>query len=94
MEVRNKTVVVTGAGRGIGRAIALQLADRGADLALFDVQESDLEETAAACAVKSAQARSYRVNVADEGEVSAAMTRVAADFGERHPRRAQLGAHL
>ncbi len=31
MDIRNKTVVVTGAGRGIGRAIALQLADRGAD---------------------------------------------------------------
>src|SRR5271167_1998258 len=81
MDVRNKTVVVTGAGRGIGRAIALQLADRGADLALFDVQESDLKETAAACASKSVQARSYRVNVADEKEVSAAMNDVAADFG-------------
>src|SRR5271154_2923878 len=81
MDVRNKTVVVTGAGRGIGRAIALQLADRGADLALFDVQESDLKETAAACASKSVQARSYRVNVADESEVSAAMTRVVDDFG-------------
>jgi 3-oxoacyl-[acyl-carrier protein] reductase len=81
MDVRNKTVVVTGAGRGIGRAIALQLADRGADLALFDVNESDLEETAAQCTPKSVQARSYRVNVADEGEVSTAMTRVASDFG-------------
>jgi len=81
MDVRNKTVVVTGAGRGIGRAIALQLADRGADLALFDLNESDLEETAAQCTLKSVQARRYRVNVADEGEVSAAMTRVASDFG-------------
>src|SRR5271169_492669 len=81
MDLRHKTVVVTGAGRGIGRAIALQLADRGADLALFDVQESDLKETAAACASKSVQARNYRVNVADESEVSAAMTRVASDFG-------------
>src|SRR6202790_3374270 len=81
MDVRNKTVVVTGAGRGIGRAIALQLADRGADLALFDVNESDLEETAAQCTPKSVQARSYTVNVADEGEVSAAMMRVGSDFG-------------
>ena len=38
MDIRNKTVVVTGAGRGIGRAIALQLAERGADLALFDLE--------------------------------------------------------
>ena len=81
MDVRNKTVVVTGAGRGIGRATSLQLADRGADIALFDLNASDLEETAALCAAKSVQARGYRVNVADEGEVAAAMTRVAADFG-------------
>jgi len=81
MDVRNKTVVVTGAGRGIGRATSLQLAERGADVALFDLNASDLEETAALCAAKSVQARGYRVNVADEGEVTAAMTRVAGDFG-------------
>src|SRR6202140_511501 len=81
MDISNKTVVVTGAGRGIGRAIALQLARRGADIALFDLNADDLEETTALCAAQSVQARGYRVNVSDEGEVSAAMTRVAADFG-------------
>jgi 3-oxoacyl-[acyl-carrier protein] reductase len=81
MDISNKTVVVTGAGRGIGRAIALKLARHGADIALFDVNADDLEETSALCAAQSVQARGYRVNVADEGEVSAAMTRVAADFG-------------
>ena len=81
MDVRNKTVVVTGAGRGIGRATSLQLAGHGADVALFDLNASDLEETAALCTAKSVQARGYRVNVADEGEVTAAMTRVAGDFG-------------
>ncbi len=81
MDVRNKTVVVTGAGRGIGRATSLQLAERGANVALFDLNASDLEETAALCAANSVQARSYRVNVANEGEVTAAMTRVAKDFG-------------
>jgi len=81
MEVRNKTVIVTGAGRGIGRATALQLARRGANLALFDLNEGDLEQTGKRCAVESVQARGYRVNVADEGEVATAMTRVASDFG-------------
>ncbi|HME38737.1 MAG TPA: SDR family oxidoreductase [Steroidobacteraceae bacterium] len=81
MDVRNKTVVVTGAGRGIGRAIALRLARRGADIALFDLNESDLDETRQLCTAESVQARGYRVNVADEGEVCAAMTRVASDFG-------------
>jgi 3-oxoacyl-[acyl-carrier protein] reductase len=81
MDISNKTVVVTGAGRGIGRAIALKLARHGADIALFDLNADDLEETSTLCAAESVQARGYRVNVADEGEVSAAMTRVAADFG-------------
>ena len=80
MDVRNKTIVVTGAGRGIGRAIALQLARRGADVALFDLNAAELEETRALCAAEAVQVRCYRVNVADESEVSAAMSRVATDF--------------
>src|SRR5450631_809112 len=81
MDIRNKTVVVTGAGRGIGRAIALQIAGRGADVALFDLNPDDLEETRALCAAESVQARCYKVNVADEGDVSGAMTRVTNEFG-------------
>src|SRR5260221_5538385 len=81
MDIRNKTVVVTGAGRGIGRAIALRIAGRGADVALFDVNAGDLEETRALCAAEGVQARSYKVNVADEGDVSEAMARETADFG-------------
>ncbi len=81
MDVHNKTVVVTGAGRGIGRAVSLQLAQRGADLALFDLSTEGLEETRALCARESVQARVYAVDVADEAAVAAAMPRVSADFG-------------
>src|ERR1700728_423508 len=81
MDIRNKTVVVTGGGRGIGRAIALRLAQQGANLALFDVNAADLAATVELCAAASVQARGYAVNVADEGEVCAAMARIAADFG-------------
>jgi 3-oxoacyl-[acyl-carrier protein] reductase len=81
MDIQHKTVVVTGAGRGIGRAVALDLARHGADVALFDLNTADLKETTELCAAESVQAREYRVNVADEAEVSAAMSSVAADFG-------------
>jgi 3-oxoacyl-[acyl-carrier protein] reductase len=81
MDVRNKTVVVTGAGRGIGRAIALQFARHGANLALFDLNTDELESTLQLCAAESVQARAYRVNVTEEAGVCAAMARVAAEFG-------------
>jgi 3-oxoacyl-[acyl-carrier protein] reductase len=81
MDVTKKTIVVTGAGRGIGRAIAGQLAQHGADIALFDLNSEDLEQTRLLCATHSVQARAYRVNVTDESEVSAAMARVVLDFG-------------
>jgi 3-oxoacyl-[acyl-carrier protein] reductase len=81
VDVRNKTVVVTGAGRGIGRAIAVQLAQRGSDLALFDLNTADLDETRAQCVAESVRASGYRVNVGDESEVTAAMQSVASDFG-------------
>ncbi len=81
MDIRDKTIVVTGAGRGIGRAIALQMARHGANLALFDLNTADLEASEALCRAESVQARHYRVNVADEGDVIDAMKRVAGDFG-------------
>jgi 3-oxoacyl-[acyl-carrier protein] reductase len=81
MEMQNKTIVVTGAGRGIGRAIAVQLAGRGANLALFDLNAEELAHTAERCGNESVQARAYQVNVSHEGEVGAAMARVREDFG-------------
>jgi len=81
LDIRNKTMVVTGGGRGIGRSIALRLASQGANLALLDLNAADLESTVALCAAESVQARGYGVNVADEAEVCATMARVAADFG-------------
>jgi 3-oxoacyl-[acyl-carrier protein] reductase len=81
MDLHNRTVVVTGAGRGIGRVTAMQLAEQGANIALFDLNEADLEESARLCAERAVEARQYRVNVADEAEVQEAMNRVVADFG-------------
>jgi 3-oxoacyl-[acyl-carrier protein] reductase len=43
MEIKGKTVLITGAGRGLGAAMALDLAARGASLALLDLAGPELE---------------------------------------------------
>jgi 3-oxoacyl-[acyl-carrier protein] reductase len=81
VDVRGNTVLVTGAGRGIGRALATYFAAKGANLALLDMNDSDLEETAAVCTRVGAMARCYVANAADEAEVINSMDAVVRDFG-------------
>ena len=81
MDVRGKTILVTGAGRGIGRSLAEHFARKGAKLALLDTNAEDLEETRARCAQPGGVARSYLANVADEESVGGALDRISGDFG-------------
>jgi NAD(P)-dependent dehydrogenase (short-subunit alcohol dehydrogenase family) len=73
--------VVTGAGSGIGRALSVELAARGARLALSDVDLVTLAETAALCEKEGAEVRHYQVDVADRAAVLTHATDVAAEFG-------------
>jgi 3-oxoacyl-[acyl-carrier protein] reductase len=81
MQVTEKTVVITGGGRGIGRALAERFGRDGARVALLDVNAADLQTTHAALEASGIVARSYVVNVAIEDEVIAAMDRIVTDFG-------------
>ena len=81
MQVTGKTVVITGGGRGIGRAMAERFGREGAQVALLDVSAADLETTRAALEAAGVTARSYEVNVAVEDQVIAAMDRIMTDFG-------------
>ncbi|HEY4018425.1 MAG TPA: SDR family NAD(P)-dependent oxidoreductase [Pseudonocardiaceae bacterium] len=77
----DKVAVITGAGSGIGRALALDLAGRGARLALSDVDNERVTETVAQCTVRGAEARAYQLDVADRAAVLAHADQVVADFG-------------
>ena len=69
--VKNTVAVVTGAGSGIGRALAQNLASQGARLALADVNSKGLEETRQS--LGSAESRTYLVDVSKAAAVEAAL---------------------
>ena len=75
--------VVTGASRGIGRAIAVDLARAGADVALFGRDEAALAETQAACraAREGAKVSTHVADVASEAGVNAAIADVLSEYG-------------
>jgi NAD(P)-dependent dehydrogenase (short-subunit alcohol dehydrogenase family) len=82
--VRGKVAVVTGAGSGIGRQLAFELAKRGARLALSDVDELALAETADRAKALGADVHSARLDVSDRAAVQAYAGEVAASFGVVH----------
>jgi short-subunit dehydrogenase len=82
MIVEGRTAVVTGAGSGIGRALAVELAARGARLAISDIDEDALRETAERCG--RADVRTYRLDVADRDAFLAHADEVVGDFGAVH----------
>jgi butyryl-CoA dehydrogenase len=77
-----RVAAVTGAGSGIGRALARELAQRGAHLALSDVDELGLADTVMLCeGAGQGRVTSQRVDVADRGAVYSWAERVSDDHG-------------
>lgn len=80
--LENKTALVTGGSRGIGRAIALAMAEEGANIAVvFAGNREAAEKTAAEIAEKGVQARIYQCDVASVGETEAVVKQILDDFG-------------
>jgi NAD(P)-dependent dehydrogenase (short-subunit alcohol dehydrogenase family) len=79
MRLEGRTAVVTGAASGIGRAIAVSLACRGCHLALADVDEAGMAETAEL--TRGVRVSRHRLDVADRIAVAAFPNTVAAEHG-------------
>src|SRR5688500_16368289 len=81
MRFANQVAIVTGAGRGIGRAIALRLASEGARVAVVSRTEKNSEQVAEDINAKHAGlAKPYAVDVADHAAVQALCAQVLTDF--------------
>jgi NAD(P)-dependent dehydrogenase (short-subunit alcohol dehydrogenase family) len=80
--LQEKVVVITGAGSGIGRALAVEASRRGAHLAISDVNEAGLDETVSLIkAASNAEVRADRLDVADRAAFLAYADTVAEHFG-------------
>jgi 3-oxoacyl-[acyl-carrier protein] reductase len=81
MDLKSRTVVITGAARGLGAAIAEGLASRGANVALVDLDADSLKATHQACEQFGVTSRCYAANVAEETQVVSCIGQIAEDFG-------------
>ncbi|HXV39835.1 MAG TPA: SDR family oxidoreductase [Steroidobacteraceae bacterium] len=80
MQLASKVVAVTGAGRGLGRAIALAFAARGAQVAAMDINLEEARATCALCEAQGVKARPYATDVTSESQVVAGLDAVVSDF--------------
>lgn len=80
--VEGRVAIVTGAGRGIGRAIAQKLAGSGARIVVSDIDSKNAQSTARALDEKFGSAIACRVDVSDERSVESLMEKTLKTFGQ------------
>ena len=78
MELKERVIVVTGAGQGLGKQFALDCASEGARLALADLNLETVEKVASECRDAGGEARPYQMDVCSEEQVVGTLQRMAA----------------
>ena len=81
MELSGQVAIVTGAGRGIGRATALELAGMGADIVVAELDQAGAERTAAEVKGLGRRVSAVRTDVTSRADLKAMADRARAEFG-------------
>src|SRR5436190_9676720 len=81
-QLENQVAVVTGAGRGIGRAIALKFAEEGADVVCVSRTAENSEKVANEVRALGRKAWAHAVDVSDAASVNAAAEKILAECGK------------
>jgi len=81
MDLSNRVAIVTGSGQGIGREIALMLAEQGASLVISDVNAATAKEVSAEIEAKNGKSIAISVNVTVAAEVSKLVEQTLSSFG-------------
>lgn len=81
MSVKNKSVLVTGAGQGIGRGIALRLAKDGANIALIDLKEDKINDVKKEVEAFGVKATTFTADVSKRDQVFAAVDHAEKELG-------------
>jgi 3-oxoacyl-[acyl-carrier protein] reductase len=84
MNLQDKVIAITGAGQGLGRAMAVMLAGKGAKIAIIDLNQEHMNETLALVEAAGSKGRTYACNVASEPHVEETFSAIGSDFGGLH----------
>jgi short-subunit dehydrogenase len=82
MQVNNKVWVITGGGSGIGQALALHLLEKGARVAIVDIQQSGMQETLRLAGDKNSQLSTHLLNITEQEAVQALPQEVIEAHGQ------------
>ena len=81
MDIENKTIIITGAARGLGAAMAKRLATHKCKLGLIDLEQESMNGTKEACEAVGAEVMTYAGDVTQEEDVTSTYRQIVSDLG-------------